>query len=254
MRVFLILFSLVVFMFGSSVEAFDGQRGNSTYSEFNKVKKIMSKYVFPLHMETIYCRAPIKRNKEVEIPEGFTSRAHQARNSRYEIEHVVPVEHFGRSFPEWRYGDSRCVDKKGRRFKGRNCAQKESLEFRYMQSDMYNLYPAIGSVNATRGHKDFDLLENEKSSFGTCEMKVGKDKVEPPAYSRGVIARTYLYMQYAYSPRFRMSKSQERLMNAWDNQHPVAKWECKRAKKIEELQGNENPFVKGPCIERGMYQ
>lgn len=253
MRRALLFISFMALLSGSCLSAADYPKGNRVYSEFNKVKRILSREIVPLHKETLYCKAEIKGDKRIELPPGFKSDAHQTRNSRYEIEHVVPVENFGRSFSEWRNGSKGCVDNKGQKFKGRNCAQKASREFRFMQSDMYNLYPAIGSVNATRGHKDFDILDNEKPDFGTCEMKVSRDKVEPPEYSRGVIARTYLYMQYAYSPKFKMSRSQDKLMNAWNKAYPVEDWECKRAKRIEELQGNENPFVKEPCVAKGLY-
>ncbi len=42
-------------------------------------------------------------------------------------------------------------------------------------------------------------------------------------------------------------------MNVWDKQYPVEKWECVRTKRIERIQGNENPFVKQPCIEKKLW-
>lgn len=50
-----------------------------------------------------------------------------------------------------------------------------------------------------------------------------------------------------------MSRQQEQLMQAWDKQYPVDKWECTRAKRIEAMQGNENKFVKQPCLEAGLW-
>jgi deoxyribonuclease-1 len=44
-----------------------------------------------------------------------------------------------------------------------------------------------------------------------------------------------------------MSKSQRQLMAAWDKQFPVSAWECKRAKRIEKLQGNVNNVLKTRC-------
>ena len=35
--------------------------------------------------------------------------------------------------------------------------------------------------------------------------------------------------------------------NEWDA------WECKRAKRIESIQKNENVFVKQPCIAAGLW-
>ncbi len=36
--------------------------------------------------------------------------------------------------------------------------------------------------------------------------------------------------------------------------YPVDQWECIRAKRIENIQGNPNNFVKEKCIELGLYQ
>ena len=63
-------------------------------------------------------------------------------------------------------------------------------------------------------------------------MKIDGKKVEPPTASRGVIARTYFYMEQEY-PRFKISKQMKQLLTVWDKQHPVTEWECIRAKRIE---------------------
>ena len=122
-----------------------------------------------------------------------------------------------------------------------------------MQCDMYNLYPSIGAVNAERGNKNFEPLSPAfTNSFGSCAMKITRNKAEPPEASRGTIARTYKYMAHAY-PKFNLSKQQTKLMDAWDKQYPVQKWECVRAKRIEAIQGNENLFVKNPCQEKKLW-
>lgn len=46
-----------------------------------------------------------------------------------------------------------CIDNRGAPFKGRKCAEKSNITFRLMQSDMYNLFPVIGAVNAEQGNK-----------------------------------------------------------------------------------------------------
>lgn len=126
-----------------------------------------------------------------------------------------------------------------------------NTEYRYMQSDMFNLVPAIGSVNALRQNYNFaQLSSDEQSDFGSCPMKVSNRKVEPPEYTRGAIARTYMYMESVY-PRYTMSKQQRRLMSVWDKQYPVTEWECVRATKITKLQGNENVASQARCVEAG---
>lgn len=227
--------------------------GNQRFESFNQVKKILEKDIVFDHRLTLYCEAPFKANKQILLPLGFQTSAHKKRTSRIEWEHVVPAENFGRFFKEWREGSYDCFDNKGRPFKGRKCAEKTNKTFRLMQCDMYNLYPAIGAVNAERGNKNFELLSPAlPNSFGSCAMKISGNKVEPPEASRGVIARTYKYMAYAY-PEFNLSKQQERLMDAWDKLHPVQKWECVRAKRIETIQGNENPYVKNACRDKKLW-
>lgn len=166
-----------------------------------------------------------------------------------EWEHVVPAENFGRTFSEWRDGHKLCINSKGKAFKGRKCAEKLNTEYRYMQADMFNLYPAIGAVNALRSNYNFTMLPDEKSDFGSCAMKIDNRKAEPPEMARGRIARTYLYMEGAYK-RYNMSKSQRQLMSAmsaWDKMYPVSAWECTRAKKITILQKSDNNVVKTRC-------
>jgi len=163
-----------------------------------------------------------------------------------EWEHAVAAENFGRAFKEWREGDPQCVDRKAKRFKGRNCAKKVDKKFRYMEADLYNLYPAIGAVNALRSNYNFTMLAGAKSSFGSCDMEIEGHKAPPPESARGRIATTYLYMDQAY-PRYKMSKQQKKLMLVWDKIYPVSQWECKRASRIKTIQGNENSFVADHC-------
>ncbi|GAB1254995.1 endonuclease [Desulfovibrio falkowii] len=223
--------------------------GNTTNDSFARAKKMLSQ-VYEDHRVTLYCGAQYDAQGNVTLPEGIVIPIKRA--NRVEWEHVVPAENFGRAFDEWREGSPECVDNRGKAFKGRRCAEKANMEYRHMQADMYNLYPAIGAVNAMRSNFSFQMLPGEESSFGSCEMKIADRKAEPPARARGQIARTYFYMQDAY-PRYKMSRQQEQLMGAWDKMYPVDQWECTRAKRIEAVQGNENRFVKEPCVEQGLW-
>lgn len=228
--------------------------GNQTIESFNKAKKLLENKVIFDRRITIYCQAPFDERKRITLPRGFSTPYHESRSDRVEWEHIVPAENFGRFFSEWREGSQDCVDNRGRVFKGRKCAEKVNVNFRLMQSDMYNLYPAIGSVNAVRGNKNFSKLSDISSnSFGSCAIKIEGNKVEPPAASRGVIARTYKYMANAYPNFFRLSSQQEKLMNVWDKAYPPEKWECVRTKRIEGIQGNENPYIKIPCQNKGLW-
>ena len=228
-------------------------QGNSVNDSFNKAKQLLERQVYFDHRVTLYCAAEFDAKKNITLPPGFVAQKHQKRATKVEWEHVVPAENFGRTFKEWREGDPVCVNNKGKSYKGRRCAERANQEYRFMQADMYNLYPAIGAVNAARQNYNFQMLPHAQSDFGTCEMKIDGRRAEPPERARGQIARTHLYMASAY-PRFRLSDQQRKLMTAWDRMYPVDSWECTRAGRIEKIQKNENPFVKEACIKAGLWK
>ena len=190
--------------------------------------------------------------KNITLPEGFTTEKHKKRANKVEWEHSVPAENFGRAFKEWREGDPLCIDNKGNAFKGRKCVEKVNKTYRYMQSDMYNLFPAVGAVNAVRSNKQYSVLPYEDNAFGICEAKVDQNRFEPPDRAKGQVARAALYMDNAYS-QYNLSKQQIQLFTAWSNMFPVDDWECTRTKRIEQIQGNENIIVKELCIKAGLW-
>lgn len=226
-------------------------RGNTREDSFQAAKRTLERAIFHDHRITLYCQAAFDEKGNITPPPGFTATKHKARATRLEWEHVVPAENFGRTFAEWREGHPDCQDKRGP-FKGRKCAERVNKEYRLMQADMYNLYPAIGAVNALRQNYNYAMLPGAPSSFGICPVKIEGNKVEPPDYARGTIARTTKYMAGAYA-RFQLSDQQTKLMDAWDRMYPVDQWECTRAKRIEAIQGNENPLVKEKCFEAGLW-
>ena len=245
------------------------QFGNRHSQSFYAVKKEMLDKIYYDRRRTLYCDARFTRHKQLELPQGFvlpdlkkvdfrvydiTPEELQTKAERLEWEHIVPAQNFGKTFPEWYDGKAACVTKKGKKFKGRSCAEQESEEFRYMYTDMYNLYPVIGAVNHLRAHFNFTQFTKPKpATFGVCGgMVISGNKVEPRDAIKGFIARTYLYMQTAY-PRYRISENMVAILRAWDKKYPVKHWECQRAYRIEKVQGNANMIVKPRCEARGMY-
>lgn len=220
---------------------------------YNKAKYLMKNSVYYDNFNTFYCNAPFNYQNQIELPSEFYVTKYVKRSNRMEWEHVVPVENFGRTFREWREGDPECVNSKGKPYKGRRCANKTNSQFRTMQSDMYNLYPSIGAVNALRSNYNFAELPNDEGYYiKACNFRISGRKVEPDNANKGAIARTYLYFDQEY-PNYKMSKQSRKLMEAWNKEYPVTQWECTRAKRIEAIQGNPNIFVKEPCVIQKMY-
>ena len=219
---------------------------NKEISSLQVAQNILMK-IYQENAVTFYCRVPFNRQKQIQLPKGFLTPKYKNRANKMEWEHIVPVENFGKLFKEWNAGDSTCINHSKKYYKGRKCVLKTSLEFRFMISDMYNLVPAIGMVNAMRSNYNFSELEkNTPNAFGICDMKFQKNLVQPPVYTRGEIARIYLYFEKAY-PRFKISKKMRPLLMIWDKKYPVTKWECKRAKIIEQIQKNKNEILTERC-------
>ncbi|MGO2508699.1 MAG: endonuclease [Vibrio hibernica] len=222
---------------------------NTSIDSFSKAKRLLMSEVYNQSSvrRTVYCDIPFNAKKQTQLPSSFNDSLYVKRSQRIEFEHIVPAENFGRSFKEWREGDTQCVSK-GKPFKGRKCATKVSKDFRLMQADGYNLYAAVGSVNAYRSNYNFQMLSGTKSDFGSCDFHVDNRKAQPPEYARGLIARTYLYFDTTY-PSFKISKQQRQLFTAWDKQYPVTKFECDKAKIVEKYQHNTNPILADRCLK-----
>jgi deoxyribonuclease-1 len=244
-KIILILILILILIFSGNVFS----EGNVRNFSFNKAKKLLDKQVYnKLPRKTIYCAATFDEKRQVVDHNGFYSYKYKKRAKKIEWEHVVPAENFGRAFVEWREGHPDCVTKKGKAFKGRNCASKINNEYRYMQADMYNLYPAIGAVNGLRSNYRYSGVVVDGDALGGCEMLISSKerRVVPPDYAKGIVARVSLYFDETYR-RYNLSDSQRKLFKAWDIKFPVTDDECKRNSLIENLQGNVNQVLKNKC-------
>lgn len=201
--------------------------------------------VYKDHQQTFYCACDYKENlvnyKACSyIPKNPTNN----RAKRIEWEHIVPAYNFGRSFVEWREGHKDCVDNKGKKFKGRSCARKISKKFRLMESDMYNLVPEIGELNAIRSnHPITEVSDTKQQLKGPCKTVFSGDALMPRDEIKGFVARVYKYMDDAYPGHGIISKKNRRIFDAWDKQFPPTAWEIERSKRIERLQKNPNKFI-----------
>ena len=243
---FLILFFLSSCTSTDQIPTYKKSYPNAHITSFSKSKKLLLK-VYKDNPVTLYCGCSFKGKKPILSSCGYVPSKDSKRANRIEWEHVVPAHAFGKSFSEWRDGHPKCVKKNGKKFKGRKCAEKVNEEYKRMQADMYNLYPAIGEVNARRSNYSMSIIEGENREFGKCDVEISDGIIEPGEEIRGEIARTYLYMDSAYPDRGIISKKNRKLFNACNKSDPVDEWECERAKRIEKIQGNMNEVVMRDC-------
>jgi deoxyribonuclease-1 len=245
-KLFVLIFPFAITIFTSSFVFSQEISRNTTNQSFSKAKKILLRDVYYDHKITFYCGCQFE-GKKVTKRNGYVPVRNNKRSKRIEWEHVTPAHAFGQSFVAWREGDPQCRTRKGKSFKGRNCARKTSYEFRYMEADMHNLVPAVGEINGLRSNYSFAMIPGEHRRFGSCDMEIEDRKAEPPENIRGDIARIYKYMDSAYPGRGIISNKNRKLFDVWDRQDPVDAWECERERRIFQLQGNRNFFVADVC-------
>ena len=135
----------------------------------------------------------------------FKTTRFAKRATRTEVEHIVPVHAFGQSFKAWRDGDIACVDRKGKRYRGRRCSTKVVPLFRKMSSDLYNLRPVVGALNLTAIELQDGRGRGEARGFGSCDVEIGAGVLGRLTTSGRCCAHVSLYG--CCIPRTRYSRS-----------------------------------------------
>lgn len=232
-------FILMAFLLTSTVSFAQ----NTRVQNFTSAKKIIKKYP-ELNKETLYCGCKIVNNKVDMASCGYVPPSKSARAGRIEIEHVVAHSFMARSF---KYDKAKCGKKNKRK-----CLEDTYPELSFMVSDLYNLYPEDGLVNAIRSNKPHEEIDKSDVSFGKCDIKTNKRSFTPRSEAKGIVARIYLYMQQSYPKMNIISNKNKKLYDAWDKIYPVTKEECERVRLIKKLQLNENSVVESRCKEKNL--
>ena len=211
---------------------------------FQDAKK-EARIIWSAHRLTVYCHCTFDKNLQINHTSCQYYPHHHPRAQRVEWEHIVPVSWFGNSLPCWRHPI--CDKKNGKKFKGRACCELKDIQFRKMYTDLHNLIPVIGEVNAARKNyrfTEFSPLTPEKHlSFHGCKIAISDAHraVEPSDEIKGLIARAHLYMAHTYP--FKLSKKQTTLFWHWNQSYPPSAWEREWNKKVTQVQGNDNLFI-----------
>ena len=217
-----------------------------TYAEppkdFSEAKKI-ARYLFRDHPVTLYCGCAYDESGTINWQScGYQPKKHLQRARRIEWEHIVPAHRFGKHLACWKgvcdaQGQNCC--------RGRACCQKYDEHFRRMESELNNLYPAIGEINALRTNYEFENLDQAPIlAFGRCLIKVDHRarKMEPPSTVKGLIARAYLYMSQQY--QMPLSQTEQAQYERWDKEHPPEAWEKTWNERVMIVQGDEGASKK----------
>lgn len=208
--------------------------------------KRMAAGIFLAHPQTLYCNC-IYQGTSVDLNScGMNQAAEIKRAHRIEWEHMMAAEHFGQHFECWR--EPLC-SRNGKPYKGRACCAHQNEQFRHIESELYNLWPAVGLINQARSNYRFAALGKEDAYYG-CAITIDKSsrRVEPSNRAKGVVARAYLFMAEHY--QLPLSDSQRSLFVAWNKQHPPDDWERQWAESVSLIEGYDNPYISNYELRR----
>ncbi|GAB0172669.1 endonuclease [Helicobacter trogontum] len=201
---------------------------------FRETKKILTDIWRSKDFTTeFYCKAPFQiTDNGIKVIQSAQYTPRKAltkkqtineRTQNIEFEHIMPAHNFGRHLPCWQKG-------------GRKACHNDKT-FNLMEADPRNLVPAIGEINADRSN--FRYAEAPKSivynQYGNCRVYTDfkAKRFYPAHYSKGLIARTYLYMSETYN--IRLSDQERKLMEAWDKTYPKDEYEEARDNAIAQI-------------------
>lgn len=241
-KLFILFIVLFTYSFSLYAEEFP-----HTNESFSKAKKQMKQVYFD-NQFTFYCNCIYDYKKEKGREKmvvyndscGYKPRKNKKRGETIEWEHIMPAYRFASGLQCW--NEKICVDKNGKSYKGRKCCEKVDKKFRIMQADMYNLVPSVGELNGDRSNYSYGIIDGEARLYGECDFEVSGKKAEPKEDIRGDIARTYFYMEETYN--IELTNEERQLFIMWNKLDNISQWEKVRAKRIKEIQGNENKFIK----------
>lgn len=254
MKIILYIMMSVTLLFGVSIHPSTFESAKE-YSE-----RLILSEITKHKITTLYAQVPISYTYKTVIPtfpgkpqidiilipieDRYESTTYETRSHNIEWEHVVPAHWFRTADPlimeVWDNGHIKCVTSTGTTYKGRGCASKVSEKFNKMESDLYNLEPALGSLNAIRSDYNFGIIEGENRIYGQSidfEIDKIKDIVEPAENIRGKISRIFIYMNKKYGVTFPNHNTTMELMKEWNNQYPMDLWEIRKREILQKTYG-----------------
>ena len=210
-------------------------------NNFAAAKKIALALFGENHV-TLYCGCEFDSNKKVDLT---SCNMHTAtpieRANRIEWEHMMPAASFGRYHRCWT--ENLCVNEAtGKEYKGRKCCDKIDADFKRVEAELYNLWPAVGLINQARSNFKFSVIPNKRGYYG-CAFDVDKEArtAEPPARAKGIVARANLFMADKYSVE--ISEEERALLNLWNKKYPPGVWELQWAENVASIVGYTNPYI-----------
>lgn len=119
-----------------------------------------------------------------------------------------------------------------------------------MKADLHHLFTEQIQCNGSRGNLEFEELEEGQGEpIPACGIVENGKSFEPEA-GKGEVARAVLYFVTRHPGQVGDSNESQladvETLLKWHRQYPVSDYERHRNDKIEEVQGNRNPFIDFP--------
>tara|TARA_Y100000748_G_scaffold301443_1_gene301656 strand:+ start:381 stop:1040 length:660 start_codon:yes stop_codon:yes gene_type:complete len=156
-------------------------------------------------------------------------------------EHLFVIEHIYRISEMLKF--LKCESR-------RQCRLEKNEKFIRMEADMQNLYPVWQDASVARRDAEYGSIEGEIWRFENCDYERDLKIIEPRPLARGNIARSIFYMNSQYG--LPIDKSHFDLLKKWNMEDLPSKQEKSRNDRIEEIQGNRNPYIDNPDLINSM--
>lgn len=209
--------------------------GAAPYTTTRHITK-MAKQVHLRTTTSLYCQLPLDDNFRLIHHNPFWAQQ-AARPCRFQA--IVPLEMATQHATCWRQP---CVIQ-NKQTKGKRCCRAHDARFRAIESDLHNVAP-IEPFFSTQHHRlSIGPLSSEYLwHHPQCQLKLDlkTHRFEPPDASKGVFARSYLYLHDTY--QVAISPALLAQLKRWHVLHPPEPWERAWARQVEQLQGRQNLY------------
>ena len=135
-------------------------------------------------------------------------------------------------------------------------------------TDLHHLVASDKEVNSARGNLDFNVVETITKATDDCtDCKRSSNYWEPGGNTKGQVARMMFYMDLRYEPGSEFDLSldtntgnsgsfslgNKTALLKWHCAHKVTDEERNRNNKVQNWQGNRNPFIDYPYLVEKIY-
>ncbi|MDA9783020.1 endonuclease [Vicingaceae bacterium] len=119
-----------------------------------------------------------------------------------------------------------------------------------MRSDIHHLYPTTNNSNSQRGNKPFGVVTGGTPVTLGGGSFFNNTTFEPRNVQKGQTARAMMYFVIRYQDYSNHFSVQQNILKNWHNTYAVDSIEERRNNDIFIVQGNRNPFVDYPQLEK----